>query len=116
MSSVDPLDSAARDGATPRHSPAEPARKHHILTVVMEDYYHVSPLKSVVERGHWSRFEKRLEIGTRETLSLLDEFGIRATFFVLGWVADAMPSWSGLLPSTITRSPAKVTSIETSGR
>ncbi len=67
------------------------ARKHHILTVVMEDYYHVSPLKRVVGRSHWSRFEKRLEIGTRETLSLLDEYGIHATFFVLGWVADAMP-------------------------
>ena len=40
---------------------------------------------------HWSRFEKRLEIGTRHTLALLDEYGIRATFFVLGWVADAMP-------------------------
>ncbi|MBA3319194.1 MAG: DUF3473 domain-containing protein [Gemmatimonadales bacterium] len=67
------------------------ASKQHLLTVVMEDYYHVSPLKSVVARGHWSRFEKRLEIGTRQTLALLDEYNVRATFFVLGWVADAVP-------------------------
>lgn len=67
------------------------ASKQHLLTVVMEDYYHVSPLKSVVAQGHWSRFEKRLEIGTRQTLALLDEYGVRATFFVLGWVADAVP-------------------------
>ena len=57
----------------------------------MEDYYHVSPLKSVVAQGHWPRFEKRLEIGTRQTLALLDEYHVRATFFVLGWVADAVP-------------------------
>jgi polysaccharide deacetylase family protein (PEP-CTERM system associated) len=89
--SNDRLDDAAAVSAHQGRSEAGLARKHHILTVVMEDYYHVSPLKRVVARGHWPRFEKRLEIGTRETLSLLDEFGIRATFFVLGWVADAMP-------------------------
>jgi polysaccharide deacetylase family protein (PEP-CTERM system associated) len=77
----DPVTGVSAPGAT----------KQHLLTVVMEDYYHVSPLKSVVPQGHWPRFEKRLEIGTRETLALLDEFGVRATFFVLGWVADAVP-------------------------
>jgi polysaccharide deacetylase family protein (PEP-CTERM system associated) len=67
-----------------------PARRH-ILTVVLEDYYHVSPFKTIIDATHWSRFERRLEIGTDRTLALLDEFGIRATFFVLGWVADAAP-------------------------
>jgi polysaccharide deacetylase family protein (PEP-CTERM system associated) len=59
--------------------------------VVLEDYYHVSPFKKLIDASHWSRFERRLEIGTERTLDLLDEFGIRATFFVLGWVADAAP-------------------------
>jgi polysaccharide deacetylase family protein (PEP-CTERM system associated) len=73
-------------------SPPElgPARRH-VLTVVLEDYYHVSPFKKIIDANHWSRFERRLEIGTDRTLALLDEFGIRATFFVLGWVADAAP-------------------------
>jgi polysaccharide deacetylase family protein (PEP-CTERM system associated) len=73
-------------------NPAElgPARRH-VLTVVLEDYYHVSPFKTIIDSGHWSRFERRLEIGTDRALALLDEFGIRATFFVLGWVADAAP-------------------------
>jgi peptidoglycan/xylan/chitin deacetylase (PgdA/CDA1 family) len=65
--------------------------KHHLLTVALEDYYHVSPLKGIIQRGRWSRFERRLEIGTDRTLDLLEEFGVRATFFVLGWVADAAP-------------------------
>jgi polysaccharide deacetylase family protein (PEP-CTERM system associated) len=71
-------------------SPFGPARRH-VLTVVLEDYYHVSPFKKVIDASHWSRFERRLEIGTERTLALLDEFGITATFFVLGWVADAAP-------------------------
>jgi polysaccharide deacetylase family protein (PEP-CTERM system associated) len=76
-----------RDNLPP---PSGPARRH-ILTVVLEDYYHVSPFKTVIDASHWSRFERRLEIGTDRTLALLDEFGITATFFVLGWVADAAP-------------------------
>ncbi len=63
----------------------------HLLTVGLEDYYHVSALDRVIESAKWSRFERRLEIGTERTLALLDEFGIRATFFVLGWVADTAP-------------------------
>jgi len=65
--------------------------KPHLLTVALEDYYHVSALNRVIESAKWSRFERRLEIGTERTLALLDEFKIRATFFVLGWVADTAP-------------------------
>ncbi|MGH7499282.1 MAG: DUF3473 domain-containing protein [Gemmatimonadales bacterium] len=65
--------------------------KAHLLTVALEDYYHVSPLNRIIEPAKWSRFERRLEIGTERTLALLDEFKIRATFFVLGWVADTAP-------------------------
>jgi polysaccharide deacetylase family protein (PEP-CTERM system associated) len=67
------------------------SHRNHILTVVLEDYYHLSPFKGLIERTLWHRFEQRLEIGTRRTLDMLDEFGIRATFFVLGWVADTAP-------------------------
>jgi polysaccharide deacetylase family protein (PEP-CTERM system associated) len=74
-------------------SALEPALSHrkHILTVVLEDYYHLSPFKGLIERTLWHRFERRLEIGTRTTLAMLDEFGVKATFFVLGWVADTAP-------------------------
>ncbi len=66
-------------------------RKTHVLTVALEDYFHVTPLQSVVQQDRWYRFEMRLEASTRRTLDLLDECGARATFFVLGWVADAAP-------------------------
>lgn len=63
----------------------------HLLTVVLEDYFHVAPLKSVVQTNQWYRFERRVESNTHQTLDLLDEFGVSATFFVLGTVADEMP-------------------------
>ena len=65
--------------------------RSHVLTVVLEDYYHLSPFKNIIERSRWHRFERRLEVGTRRTLAMLDEFNVRATFFVLGCVAETAP-------------------------
>ena len=67
------------------------APRTHILTVALEDYYQVGAFNRVIQRGQWSRFERRLERGTRSTLDLLDECGQKATFFVVGWVADQAP-------------------------
>lgn len=67
------------------------APRSHLLTVVVEDYYHVAPLKSVVMADRWYRFERRVELNTRKALDLLDEFNISATFFFLGVIADEMP-------------------------
>jgi peptidoglycan/xylan/chitin deacetylase (PgdA/CDA1 family) len=63
----------------------------HLMTVVLEDYFQVAPLNSVIQTNRWYRFESRVEANTSKALDLLDEFGIKATFFVLGWIADEMP-------------------------
>ncbi len=65
--------------------------KRHILTIAVEDYYHTGPFRNLISHGNWYRFESRLEIGTLRALDLLDQFGTKATFFALGWVADAAP-------------------------
>jgi polysaccharide deacetylase family protein (PEP-CTERM system associated) len=65
--------------------------RRHLLTVILEDYYQLSPFKGLISRDHWRRFERRVEIGTRRALDLLDEYELRATFFVLGWVAEVAP-------------------------
>jgi|HubBroStandDraft_3_1064219.scaffolds.fasta_scaffold07197_1 polysaccharide deacetylase family protein (PEP-CTERM system associated) len=79
-------------------SPGPPTDPHastpgsrHLLSVVLEDYFQVAPLRSVIQTGQWYRFETRVESNTTKALDLLDEFGIKATFFVLGWIADEMP-------------------------
>ncbi len=41
------------------------ASRRHLLTVVLEDYFHVAPLKSVVQADQWYRFDRRVEANTR---------------------------------------------------
>jgi polysaccharide deacetylase family protein (PEP-CTERM system associated) len=68
-----------------------PPERHHLVTVALEDYFHVGAFNRLIQHGQWYRFETRVERSTRRTLDLLDEYGIRATFFVLGWIAEHMP-------------------------
>ncbi len=63
----------------------------HLLTVALEDYYQVGAFNHLIQQRQWHRFEHRLERGARHTLDLLDEFGVSATFFIMGWVAEAAP-------------------------
>jgi len=61
------------------------------LTVDFEDWYHVLYYESVVDRNRWDRFEERIELCAGRTLDLLERTGVRATFFVLGWLAERRP-------------------------
>ena len=61
------------------------------MTVDVEDYYQVSAFASVVSRDRWGEYESRVAANTDRLLSLFAEAGVRATFFVLGWVAERDP-------------------------
>ena len=65
--------------------------KKHLLTVLVEDYFHVGAFDKLIQRRNWSNFEPRYEQNTLKTLDLLDEFDTKATFFVLGWIAEQNP-------------------------
>jgi polysaccharide deacetylase family protein (PEP-CTERM system associated) len=65
--------------------------KRHLLTVALEDYFQVGAFNKLIQRGQWYRFETRLEHNTLEALNLLDRFNVKATFFILGWIADQFP-------------------------
>lgn len=67
------------------------AAKRHIMTVMLEDYFHARAFDKRIQRGQWYRFETRFEQNTLKALDLLDRFNIKATFFVSGWVADKQP-------------------------
>lgn len=71
--------------------PAGRGPRANVLTVSLEDYFHVGAFGSFIPRGQWYRFESRIEQGAARTLDLLDEFGISATVFVLGCVAERFP-------------------------
>jgi polysaccharide deacetylase family protein (PEP-CTERM system associated) len=62
------------------------------LTVDLEDYFHVSNFEGYIPRNRWNVMPVRIEESTLDVLELLSRHGIKATFFVLGWVAERMKS------------------------
>jgi polysaccharide deacetylase family protein (PEP-CTERM system associated) len=61
------------------------------MSVDVEDYFHVAALAGAVERKRWGEMEYRAEASTRLLLDLFDEYRMKSTFFVLGWVARRSP-------------------------
>jgi len=64
----------------------------NILSIDVEDYFHVEAFSSVVPLDQWGTYPCRVEANTRRLLDLLDETGVKATCFILGWVADHHPA------------------------
>ena len=62
-----------------------------ILTVNLEDYFQAGVFHQYISPRNWYRFESRLQKNTEDTLALLDEHNTKATFFVLGWIAERYP-------------------------
>ena len=67
-------------------------KNRHLLTVLVEDYFHVGAFENLIQQRNWSNFEPRYEQNALKTLDLLDEFNTKATFFVLGWIAEQNPT------------------------
>ena len=61
------------------------------MTVDVEDYFHVSALAEVISRKDWDSMEFRAEHSTDKLLEMFAEKDVKATFFVLGWVARKSP-------------------------
>lgn len=62
------------------------------LTIDVEDYFQVNAFARHVRFDDWDSYPLRVDVNTLRILDLLDEFGIRATFFILGWVAERRPA------------------------
>jgi polysaccharide deacetylase family protein (PEP-CTERM system associated) len=61
------------------------------LTVDVEDYYQVQAFADVIRPADWYRYPLRVEKNTYRLLEILHRRGVRATFFILGWVAERCP-------------------------
>jgi polysaccharide deacetylase family protein (PEP-CTERM system associated) len=61
------------------------------ITVDVEDYFHVRAFSDVISRSQWDYYPLRVERNTLHLLELFASRQIRATFFVLGWVAQRCP-------------------------
>ena len=70
---------------------APPAALTNLMTIDVEDYFHVNAFAGQIRSDAWPTFTSRVEANTDRLLALFAEHGVRATFFVLGWVAERHP-------------------------
>jgi polysaccharide deacetylase family protein (PEP-CTERM system associated) len=61
------------------------------FSVDVEDWFQVSDFEEQVRLDEWDRYESRVLPNTRRVLRLLEEFGVRGTFFILTWNAERHP-------------------------
>jgi polysaccharide deacetylase family protein (PEP-CTERM system associated) len=63
----------------------------HAMSIDVEDYFHVAALSSVIQPEQWDSLPSRVEQNTERLLELFAKHDVKATFFVLGWVAERFP-------------------------
>lgn len=61
------------------------------LTIDVEDYFQVSAFAPHIPRSDWPTRECRVERNVDRILLMLDQHGVKATFFALGWLAERYP-------------------------
>lgn len=61
------------------------------LTFDLEDWFHLIDVDEVNSIHKWYNMETRIEYVLKPILELLDQKNIKATFFILGWVAEVHP-------------------------
>jgi polysaccharide deacetylase family protein (PEP-CTERM system associated) len=61
------------------------------LSVDVEDYFHVEAFAAQISPDNWSAFPSRVEKNVHLILEIFDKYETKATFFILGWVAESFP-------------------------
>ena len=61
------------------------------ISIDLEDWFCVYNFSTVIKKEDWNEFEYRVEKNTKRMLDILDKFDTKATFFVLGWIANKSP-------------------------
>lgn len=86
-------------------SPAVPARpavpsaaavaatRVNAMSIDVEEYFQVWAFEDVIDRTTWEDRPSRIDICLERVCALLDARNVRATFFVLGWIAERHPHW-----------------------
>ena len=66
-------------------------QRTNAMTVDVEDYFHVSAFETIIQPSDWSSCKPTVDYNTKRLLDLFAQKNIKATFFILGWVAEAFP-------------------------
>ncbi len=82
MNAMDPSLTAPHDGVS---------TIVNALTIDVEDWFQVGAFERVIDRSAWDGCALRVEANTDRALDLFARHDVRATFFILGWVAERVP-------------------------
>jgi len=63
----------------------------NVFSVDVEEYFHPSEVQRTIHQRRWSSLPSRVERSTQQVLDLLAAHQVKATFFLLGWVAHKNP-------------------------
>jgi polysaccharide deacetylase family protein (PEP-CTERM system associated) len=63
----------------------------HALSFDIEDWFHMVEIEAVADTQKWEQFPSLVVPYTRWIVETLHEANVRATFFMLGWVAQRYP-------------------------
>jgi polysaccharide deacetylase family protein (PEP-CTERM system associated) len=63
----------------------------NVLTVDVEEYFHPNEVQPYLDPTRWGSLPSRIDSQLSRILDLFQEKQIKATFFILGWVAEHHP-------------------------
>ena len=61
------------------------------MTIDVEDYFQVAAFAGQINPKDWNNYPLRVEQSTQRFLAMLNRHQTKATFFILGWVAEKCP-------------------------
>jgi len=61
------------------------------ISIDVEDYFQVAALSQSIDVSDWENIDSRVEANTHRILDLFDLYSVKATHFILGWIADRFP-------------------------
>jgi len=64
---------------------------NNYMTIDVEDYFQVSAFEDIIAPEDWNNMEQRVERNTSHLLDILNKNSTKATFFIVGWIAEKFP-------------------------
>ena len=68
-----------------------PGEMENIITVDLEDWFHICGVKEIMAEESWAGLESRVVANTERILDVLYQKDTLATFFILGFIAQKNP-------------------------
>jgi len=74
-----------------RGSNSAPGKARPLLSVDVEDYFQTEAFSKTAPRQNWDSYPLRVVDNTRRLLDMFDAYDAKATFFIVGWIANRAP-------------------------